>query len=114
MGQVYAAQGDPAWPGGRAQRVPGVPPAEPLSPVEVEATGADTGFDIELMRAICRHLGLAYEVVKYRGDDFDGVFAGLADRAYDAVISGTTIAPARQRVALFSAPYLEFNHDLPR
>jgi polar amino acid transport system substrate-binding protein len=86
--------------------------AFPDPPFELEAAGAVTGFDVELMRAICGSLGLAYRPVKYSGDDFNGIFTGLADRRYDAVISGTTITPDRQRVALFSAPYLEFNQGL--
>jgi polar amino acid transport system substrate-binding protein len=81
-------------------------------PFEVEAGSEATGLDVELMRAICRHLGLAYELVKYRGDDFDGIFAGLAGGAYDAVISGTTITPERRQLALFSAPYLAFDQAL--
>jgi ABC-type amino acid transport substrate-binding protein len=86
--------------------------AFPDPPFEVEAAGEDTGLDVELMQAICQQLGLAYLLVKYRGDDFNGIFAGLADGAYDAVISGTTITPERQAVALFSDPYLEFNQGL--
>jgi ABC-type amino acid transport substrate-binding protein len=96
-------------------REPGVLKAAsafPDPPFEVEAAGEDTGFDIELMRAICQHLGLAYQLVKYSGDDFNGIFAGLPEGAYDTVISGTTITPERQQVALFSAPYLEFNQAL--
>jgi len=50
--------------------------------------------------------------VKYAGDDFNGIFDGLAKRRYGAVISGTTITPDRERVALFSEPYLEFDQGL--
>ena len=49
---------------------------------------------------------------KYTGDDFNGIFDGLSDGSYDAVISGTTITPQREKVALFSVPYLEFNQGL--
>ena len=86
--------------------------AFPDPPFELEASGGVTGFDVELMRAICGALGLAYRPVKYAGDDFNGIFDGLATRVYDAVISGTTITPDRERVALFSEPYLEFNQGL--
>ncbi|MGH2583629.1 MAG: ABC transporter substrate-binding protein [Dehalococcoidia bacterium] len=81
-------------------------------PFEVERNGQDTGFDIELMRAISAELGLVVRFIKYAGDDFNGVFDGLTDGRYDAVISGTTITPDRQQVALFSDPYLEFNQGL--
>src|SRR5580704_17036160 len=83
--------------------------AFPDPPFEVEVDGADTGFDAELMQQICHALGLAWQLVKYTDDDFNGIFDGLADRSYDAVISGATITPQREQVALFSAAYLEFN-----
>jgi ABC-type amino acid transport substrate-binding protein len=86
--------------------------AFPDPPFEVEIDGADTGFDAELMQQICHALGLAWQLVKYTGDDFNGIFDGLALGRYDAVISGTTITPSREQVALFSAPYLEFNQGL--
>jgi polar amino acid transport system substrate-binding protein len=86
--------------------------AFPDPPFEVEVDGADSGFDAELMQQICRALGLTWQLTKYTGDDFNGIFNGLADASYDAVISGTTITADRQRVALFSAPYLEFNQGL--
>src|ERR1700694_4567467 len=81
--------------------------AFPDPPFEVEIDGADTGFDAELMQQICHGLGLAWHLVKYTGDDFNGIFDGLAVGRYDAVISGTTITPSRERVAVFSTPYLE-------
>src|ERR1700730_14655913 len=86
--------------------------AFPDPPFEVEVDGADTGFDAELMQQICHGLGLAWHLVKYAGDDFNGIFDGLAVGRYDAVISGTTITPSRERVALFSDPYLEFDQGL--
>ena len=50
--------------------------------------------------------------MRYSGDDFNGIFDGLANRSYDAVISGTTITPERAAIALFSQPYLEFNQGV--
>jgi polar amino acid transport system substrate-binding protein len=86
--------------------------AFPDPPFEVESDDTDTGFDAELMQSICRSLGLRWRLVKYTRDDFNGIFDGLAGGTCDAVISGTTITPAREQVALFSAPYLEFNQGL--
>jgi polar amino acid transport system substrate-binding protein len=86
--------------------------AFPDPPFEVAAGGKRTGFDTELMRLICDDLGLTPRPVPYTGDDFDGIFAGLEDGSYDAVISGTTITPERERVALFSEPYLQFDQGL--
>jgi len=71
-----------------------------------------TGFDIELMRAICTQLGLGLRPVPYSGDDFNGIFDGLANRTCDAVISGTTITPERSVIVQFSEPYLEFNQGV--
>ena len=50
-----------------------------------------------------------------RRHDGAHVRVGIApgrDKSYDAVISGTTITPERERVALFSAPYLQFDQGL--
>ena len=86
--------------------------AFPDPPFEVTIDGTQTGFDVELMRLICEDLGLARHQVEYAGDDFNGIFDGLTDGSYDAVISGTTITPEREQVALFSDPYLEFDQGL--
>lgn len=86
--------------------------AFPDPPFEVRIDGKDTGFDTELMQHICDDLGLTWRPVRYTGDDFNGIFDGLDDGGYDAVISGTTITPEREKVALFSDSYLEFNQGL--
>src|SRR6266446_4784266 len=86
--------------------------AYPDPPFDLIENGSATGFDIELMRAICAQLGLALRPVRYSGDDFNGIFEGLAKGSYDAVISGTTITPGRSAVVLFSQPYLEFNQGV--
>ncbi len=86
--------------------------AFPDPPFEVTIDSTDTGFDTGLMQQICKDLGLDWHPVKYAGDDFNRIFDGLTDGSYDAVISGTTITPEREQVALFSIPYLEFNQGL--
>jgi polar amino acid transport system substrate-binding protein len=86
--------------------------AYPDPPFDLIQNGSESGFDIELMRAICAQLGLCLQPLRYAGDDFNGVFDGLAKRSYDAVISGTTITPGRSAVVLFSQPYLEFNQGV--
>lgn len=82
--------------------------AFPDPPFEV---APDTGFDAALMERICAALGLRREPVKYAGEDFDGIFSGLG-RDWDAVISGTTITAAREKVALFAPPYLTFDQGI--
>jgi polar amino acid transport system substrate-binding protein len=86
--------------------------AFPNPPFELEREGADTGFDAELMRAVCGQVGLRWRLLKYDGADFNGIFDGLRTGDYDAVISGTTITPDREMVALFSDPYLESGQGL--
>jgi len=86
--------------------------AFPDPPFEVEQDGVATGFDAELMRAVCGHIGLRWQLTKYEGEDFNGIFDGLRTHSYDAVASGTTITPEREKVALFSEPYLESGQSL--
>jgi ABC-type amino acid transport substrate-binding protein len=86
--------------------------AYPDPPFDLIEGGSPGGFDIELMRAICEQLGVTLRPVQYSGDDFNGIFDGLAERSYDAVISGTTITPERAAIVLFSQPYLEFNQGV--
>jgi ABC-type amino acid transport substrate-binding protein len=86
--------------------------ALPDPPFELRQDNAVTGFDIELMRAICGVLGVEHTIVEYRGHDFNGIFDGLREHTYDAVISGTTITPERQQAARFTNPYLESGQSL--
>jgi ABC-type amino acid transport substrate-binding protein len=85
--------------------------AYPDPPFEL-ADGSENGFDIDLMRAICSHLGLSLHRERYLADNFDGIFTGLENGSYDAVISGTTITPDRAAMVRFSQPYLEFNQGV--
>src|SRR5215218_6768598 len=64
------------------------------------------------MRAVCGQIGLRWQLTKYEDDDFNGIFDGLRTHSYDAVASGTTITPEREKVALFSEPYLESGQSL--
>jgi ABC-type amino acid transport substrate-binding protein len=86
--------------------------AFPDPPFDIVANGVATGFDLDLMRAVCERLSLSLQSMPYEGHDFNGIFDGLGSKQYDAVISGTTITPERERVALFSKPYLEFNQGV--
>ncbi len=86
--------------------------AYPDPPFDIMENGSATGFDVELMRGICALLGLTLQPVRYSGDDFNGIFDGLAKRTCDAVISGTTITPERSAIVRFSEPYLEFNQGI--
>ena len=83
--------------------------AFPDPPFEVPP---DSGFDIELIKAIAGVLGLTVRLSKFSGGDFNDIFDGLVSGRLDAVISGTTITPARGERVRFSTPYLEFNQGL--
>jgi polar amino acid transport system substrate-binding protein len=79
--------------------------ALPDPPFELLTKQGPAGFDIALMQRIAEKLGRAWQLVRYGGSDFNGIFAGLDDGSYDCVASGTTITPGRQQVADFCAPY---------
>jgi polar amino acid transport system substrate-binding protein len=74
--------------------------ALPDPPFEFMDKDGPSGFDIALMQRIC-----TWQLVRYQGADFNGIFAGLDSGAYDCVASGTTITPEREKVADFCAPY---------
>ena len=86
--------------------------ALPDPPFELMTPDGPAGFDIELMRRIAERLGRAWRLVRYTGADFNGIFAGLADGAYDCVASGTTITPERAKVVDFCAPYVVSGQSL--
>ena len=86
--------------------------AYPDPPFDIIKDGVATGFDIELMRAVSRRLSLELRPLTYTGEDFNGIFAGLAQGTCDLVISGTTITPERSALVRFSRSYLEFNQGI--
>jgi ABC-type amino acid transport substrate-binding protein len=86
--------------------------AYPDPPFDVSKNGDPSGFDIDLMRAICNRLNLSLQPVRYEGADFNGIFQGLSSGRYDAVISGTTVTPERMQMARFSEPYLVFGQGV--
>ena len=86
--------------------------ALPDPPFEFMDGATPTGFDVELMQAICVDLGLEWRLVHYTGADFNGIFDGLANGSWDCVASGATITPERQAVATFCAPYIESGQSL--
>ncbi|KGE71935.1 basic amino acid ABC transporter substrate-binding protein [Spirochaeta lutea] len=61
------------------------------------------GFDIDVMNAIAAEAGFAVEI---KNTAWDGIFAGLANGQYDAVISSVTITEDRKKSMDFSDPYV--------
>lgn len=79
--------------------------ALPDPPFEFMANIGPVGFDITLMRRIAEKLGREWQLVPFKGSNFDDIFHGLDTDTYDCVASGTTITPAREAIADFCAPY---------
>ena len=79
--------------------------ALPDPPFELMGKDGPAGFDIDLMKLIAAKLGREWQLVPYKGSDFNGIFAGLNDGNYDCVASGTTITSGRQAIADFCSPY---------
>ncbi len=68
-----------------------------------DSTGTLTGFDVEISNEIAKRLGVKAEFVETK---WDGMFAGLDAKRFDAVINEVTIKPDRQEKYDFSTPYI--------
>ena len=71
-----------------------------------------SGLDVDLMHAVADRLGRAYELHRYDGGDFEGIYAGLDAGAYDVVASGATVTDHRRTLARFCVPYLRSGQSL--
>jgi ABC-type amino acid transport substrate-binding protein len=100
-----AATGAFAPRGAKAGALLKVGAALPDPPFEFIGKDGPSGFDIALMQRVAEKLGRTWQLVRYEGADFNGIFAGLDSGAYDCVASGTTITPEREKVADFCPPY---------
>jgi len=69
----------------------------------VDDNGDIVGFDMDLLEAVAKAAGFEYEV---KNTGWDGIFAGLANGAYDAIISSVTITEERKATMNFSDPYI--------
>lgn len=63
-----------------------------------------TGIDVELSYALGKELGMDVELINTA---WDGIFAGLAKKDYDCVISAVTITKERLLDFSFTTPYIE-------
>ncbi len=61
------------------------------------------GFDIDLMNAAAKAGGFT---VEFKNTAWDGIFAGLENGNYDAVMSSVTITDDRKKTMDFSIPYI--------
>jgi polar amino acid transport system substrate-binding protein len=69
----------------------------------VDESKAIVGFDIDLMNAAAKAGGFA---VEFKNTAWDGIFAGLDNGKYDAVMSSVTITDDRKKTMDFSTPYV--------
>jgi polar amino acid transport system substrate-binding protein len=86
--------------------------ALPDPPFELDGADGPTGFDPAVMQEVCRRLGREYVLVRYAGDDFEGIYAGLDRGDYDVVASGATITAHRRTMARFCRPCVRSGQSL--
>lgn len=68
----------------------------------IDSNGNLTGFDVDLIKAMCEEAGVTCKVVS---QDWDGIIPGLLAKKYDAIIAGMTITDERKKQVSFSNPY---------
>jgi polar amino acid transport system substrate-binding protein len=69
----------------------------------LDANKQPTGFDVDMIKAVAKAAG--FEAV-VKNTAWDGIFAGLAAKDYDAVLSAVTITDERKQTMDFSIPYV--------
>ncbi len=73
-------------------------------PMEMVDTSKNiVGFDVDLMNAAAKAGGFT---VEFKNTAWDGIFAGLENGKYDAVMSSVTITDERKKTMDFSIPYI--------
>lgn len=65
--------------------------------------GKLTGFDVEIAEEIAKRLGVKAEFIETK---WDGMFAGLDSKRFDAIANEVTIKPDRLEKYDFSEPYI--------
>ncbi|HYG79153.1 MAG TPA: basic amino acid ABC transporter substrate-binding protein, partial [Pyrinomonadaceae bacterium] len=73
-------------------------------PFETVEGDVYSGFDIDLMNAIAREMGVR---ARFVNASFDGIFPALQNGSFDAVISSVTITDERRATMLFTDPYYD-------
>ncbi len=69
----------------------------------VDENKSIVGFDIDLMNAAAKAGGFQ---VEFKNTAWDGIFGGLENGKYDAVMSSVTITDERKKTMDFSIPYV--------
>ncbi|MNK87087.1 Lysine-arginine-ornithine-binding periplasmic protein precursor [compost metagenome] len=79
--------------------------AEPYPPFLVKTpTGQFTGFEPDLIRALCEQLKAECEIKEVA---WDGIIPALLANKFDVLFNSMGISPERQKVIAFSRPYYE-------
>lgn len=73
------------------------PPFEQLQP-----DGSLTGFDMDIVRALCKKLAADCEIIPA---DFDGLIPSLHAKKFDLLISSISITDERKKAVDFTDPY---------
>ncbi|MDT8717785.1 amino acid ABC transporter substrate-binding protein [Clostridium sp. 19966] len=68
-----------------------------------DSTGNLTGFDVDIANEIAKRIGVKAEFVETK---WDGMFAGLDAKRFDAVVNEVTIKDDRKEKYDFSTPYI--------
>lgn len=75
----------------------------------VDEAGNVVGLEVDMVKEIGKLKGLK---VTYRNVAWDGIFAGLANGAYDAVASGVSVTEERKATMDFSTPFLSITQSI--
>ena len=79
--------------------------AEPYPPFLVKTpTGQFTGFEPDLIRALCEQMKTECEIKEVA---WDGIIPALIANKFDVLFNSMGISPERQKVIAFSRPYYE-------
>lgn len=72
-------------------------------PFEMQTkTGKWLGFDVDMMSAFAKSIGVK---PKFVATQWDGIIPGLLAKKYDVIVSGMTITKERAKTVSFSDPY---------
>lgn len=75
----------------------------PYEPFQMQRPdGTFTGFEVDLVNAICQQMQRRCEWVK---QSWDGIIPGLQARKYDFIASAMSVTPDRKKQVLFADPY---------
>jgi ABC-type amino acid transport substrate-binding protein len=72
-------------------------------PFEYLSKGGEVGFEVDLMDAIARRLGLK---PVYINTQWETILREMKEGRYDCIVGGITITPNRERILAWSTPYM--------